>query len=192
MIADRAAAPLDADEYLADSFRLARKIWDDGCRPDFMIALWRGGAPPGIAIQEYFRWKGHDFYHTAIRTQSLEGIVQGGGYDIRGLEHVIDNVDADHSLLVVDNLFDTGRTAFEVVDHIRRGARRNTPRVKMAAVYVRPERCRYGDGPDYWLHEVEQAPVFPHELRVMDPGQVRVSDAELYEAIWGEPGGASR
>lgn len=181
-------ALLDADEYLADSFRLARKIWDDGCRPDFMIALWRGGAPPGIAIQEYFRWKGHDFYHTAIRTQSLEGIVQGGGYDIRGLEHVIDNVDADHSLLVVDNFFETGRTVFEVVDHIRRGARRNTPRIQVATVYLRPGRRCHEVRPNYWLHEVEQVPVFPHELQVMDPERIRRSDADLYEAIWGEPG----
>lgn len=187
-MSDRAAALLDADEYLADSFRLARKIWAAGCRPDFMVALWRGGAPPGIAIQEYFRWKGHDFYHTAIRTQSLEGIVRGGGYDIRGLEHVIDNVDAEHSLLVVDNFFDTGRTVFEVVSHIRRGARRNTPRIEVASVYVRPGRRRYDVAPDYWLHEVEQAPVFPHELRVMDPKQVRCSDAELYETIWEESG----
>jgi hypoxanthine phosphoribosyltransferase len=157
-----------------------------------MIALWRGGAPPGIAIQEYFRWKGHDFYHTAIRTQSLEGIVGGGGYDIRGLEHVIDNVDAEHSLLVVDNLFDTGRTAFEVVDHIRRGARRNTPRIQVASVYVRRNRRRHDVAPDYWLHEVEAAPVFPHELRVMDPAQVRSSDAELHEAIWREPGDVIR
>lgn len=191
MSIDRVAAPLDADEYLADSFRLARKIWNDGCRPDFMIALWRGGAPPGIAIQEYFRWKGHDFYHTAIRTQSLEGITQGGGYDIRGLEHVIDNVDADHSLLVVDNFFDTGRTVFEVADHIRRRARRNTPRIQVASVYVRPGRRRHEVEPDYWLHEVEQAPVFPHELRAMDPDHVRTDDAELYAAIWEEQGEAA-
>lgn len=188
---ERAVTVLDADEYLADSFRLARKIWADGCRPDFMIALWRGGAPPGIAIQEFFRWKGHDFYHTAIRTQSLEGIVQGGGYDIRGLEHVIDNVDADHSLLVVDNFVDTGRTVFEVVDHIRRGARRNTPRIQVASVYVRAGRRRHEIEPDYWLHEVEQVPVFPHELRVMDPVQMRADDPQLHAAIWGEPDGAT-
>jgi hypothetical protein len=186
MGADEArGAALDADEYLADSFRLARRIWDDDCRPDFMIALWRGGAPPGIAIQEFFRWKGHDFYHTAIRTQSLEGLVQNGGFDIRGLEHVIDNVDADHSLLIVDNFFDTGRTVFEVVEHLRKRARRNTPVIKVASVYFRPSRQKFLVGPDYWLHEVEQAPVFPHELSAMNPEQVAATDPDLHEAIWG-------
>ena len=187
----RPGVALDADDYLADSFRLARKIWESGCRPDVMIALWRGGAPPGIAIQEYFRWKGHDFYHTAIRTQSLEGFVQGGGFDIRGLEHVIEHAEAEHSLLIVDNMFDTGRTVFEVMNHIRSGARRNTPHMQVAAVYQREGRRRFGAAPDYWLHEVDEAPVFPHELRAMDPDGVRATDGELYEAIWGAQPGVS-
>lgn len=177
---------LDADHYLADSFGLARKIWDDGLRPDFLVALWRGGAPPGIAIHEYFRWRGHDFYHTAIRTQSMEGLEKAGGYDIRGLEHVIDNVDADHSLLIVDNLFETGRTVFEVVEHLRRGSRRNMPKVRVATVYFTPARRQFLVGPDYWLHEVEERPVFPHELGAMSPEAVRAVDPGLHAALWNE------
>ncbi|NKB87539.1 MAG: hypoxanthine phosphoribosyltransferase [Acidobacteria bacterium] len=182
----RNGAVLDADQYLADSFRLARSIWDDGLRPDFMVALWRGGAPPGIAIQEYFRWRGHDFYHTAIRTQSMEGLEKAGGFDIRGLEHVIDNVDADHSLLIVDNLFETGRTVFEVVEHLRRRARRNMPRVQVATVYFTPSKRQFLVGPDYWLHEVEDVPVFPHELGAMQPDAVRDVDPALHAALWGQ------
>ncbi len=176
---------IDADQYLADSFRLARRIWSDGCRPDFLVALWRGGAPPGIAIQEYFRWRGSDFYHTAIRTQSMEGVREGGGIDIRGLEHVIENVDAEDTLLIVDNFIDTGRTVTEVVDHICRRARRNAPRLKVAAVYFRPSRHTARIGPDYWLHEVEERPVFPHELRALDPAATLARDPEFHEAIWG-------
>ena len=182
---------IDADQYLADSFRLARRIWSDGCRPDFLVALWRGGAPPGIAIQEYFRWRGSDFYHTAIRTQSLEGVREGGGIDIRGLEHVIENVDAEDTLLIVDNFIDTGRTVTAVVDHIRRRARRNTPRLKVAAVYFRPDSHSAPVGPDYWLHEVQRRPVFPHELRALDPEATRSDDPELHEAIWGGGDGES-
>lgn len=177
---------LEPDDYLADCFRLARLIWRDGYRPDFLVALWRGGTPPGIAIQEFFRWKGHDFYHTAIRTQSLEGVLQGGGFDIRGLEHVIDEVEAEHSLLIVDDLFDTGRTMYEVIEYLRRRARRNTPEIRVATVYFRPERRSFLVGPHYYLHETEEPPVFPHQLTEMDPETVRGVDAELYEAIWGK------
>jgi len=179
------AAVLDADEYLADSFRLARRIWDAGSRPDYLVALWRGGAPPGIAIQEYFRWRGEDFTHTAIRTQSLEGVRAGGGFDIRGFEQIIDVVEAEQKLLIVDNFIDTGRTVSEVVAHLRARARRNTPRIEVAAVYFRPSRHSHPVGPDHWLHEVEQAPVFPHELRAMDPETVRQRYPDMHAAIWG-------
>lgn len=175
---------LDADDYLADCFRLARRIWEDGFRPDFLIALWRGGAPPGIVIQEYFRWRGHDPYHTAIRTQSLEGLRHGDGYDIKGLEHVIDVVEATDRMLVVDDLFDSGRTAYEVVRHLERRARRNTPEVRVAAVYFRPRHRRFLVGPDYWLHEVDERPHFPHGFSRLSGDEIRDSDEDLHRLLF--------
>lgn len=175
---------IDPNEYLADCFRLARRIWDDGYRPDFLIALWRGGAPPGIAIQEYFRWRGHDPYHTAIRTQSLEGVRHGNGFDIKGIEHVIDVVEAEQELLLVDDLFDTGRTMYEVIRHLRSRARRNTPHVRVAAVYFRPENRQFLVGPDYHLHVTSALPLFPHRLTGMSPEEIRRSDPELWEIIY--------
>jgi hypoxanthine phosphoribosyltransferase len=179
-------APLEADDYLADCFRLARMVWEDDFRPDFMVALWRGGAPPGIVMQEYFRWRGHDPYHTAIRTQSLEGVLYGGGFDIKGLEHVIDEVEATQSLLIIDDLFETGRTTFEVCEYIRRRARRNTPEIRVAAVYFRRSAQRFLIGPHYWLHETDERPVFPHQLTAMDPAQLANSDAELAAVLRGD------
>lgn len=175
---------LDPDAYLADCFRLARKIWDDGYRPDFLIALWRGGAAPGIAIQEYLRWRGLDPYHTAIRTQSLEVFRQGGGFDIKGLEHVVDEVCAEDELLIVDDLYETGRTIHEVLEHVRRRARRNMPQVRVATVYHCQASQQYDLGPHYTLHEVAARPVFPHQLMAMPPAQLRQVDAELAAAIW--------
>lgn len=174
---------LEANEYMADCFRLARKIWDDDYRPDFLVALWRGGAPPGIAIQEYFRYRGHDPYNTAIRTQSMEGIRQGDGYDIKGLEHVVDAVSADDRMLIVDDLLDTGRTIYEVTEYLRRRARRNTPEIRVATVYFRPERRRFLVGPDYHLKTTEVRPVFPHRLTEMDLEQLRAQDPELEAAL---------
>lgn len=176
---------IEANEYLVDCFRLARKIWDDGYRPDFLIALWRGGAPPGLVIQEFFRWKGYDPYHTAIRTQSLEGVLGGGGFDIKGLEHVIDEVEASNRLLLVDNLFDTGRTMYEVNEYLRRRARRNMPEIRVATVYFRPSRQRFLVGPHYFLHETAVRPVFPHRLTEMDRQEMEARDPGLAAAVWG-------
>jgi len=182
---------LDPNLYLADCFRLARRIWESGYRPDFLVALWRGGTPPGIAIQEYFRWRGHDPYHTAIRTQSLEGVMEGGGFDIKGIEHVVAEVTAEDRMLIVDDLFDTGRTMHEVIEHIRRRARRNTPEIRVATVYrCPPERQVFDVGPHFTLRVTDRRPVFPHLLTEMSPEAVREADPELAVALWGEGGGS--
>jgi len=186
MTAGQAFTPLDPDEYLADCFRLAKKIWDDGYRPNFLIALWRGGAPPGIVIHEFFRCKGHDFYHTAIRTQSLEGVAEGNGFDIRGLKHVTDEVESGQQMLIVDDLFDTGRTMYEVIEYLRRRALRNTPEIRVATVYCRPQHRAFLVGPHYHLHSVSERPVFPHQLTALESERLAQTDPELYDAIWGE------
>ena len=48
---------ITAQELLEDSFRLAAKVYEDGFRPQFIVGIWRGGAPIGIAVQEYFDYK---------------------------------------------------------------------------------------------------------------------------------------
>jgi hypoxanthine phosphoribosyltransferase len=175
---------IDPNDYLLDSFRLARRIWDDGYRPDFLVGLWRGGAPPGIVIQEFFRWKGHDPYHTAIRTQSLEGVLYGNGFDIKGFEHVLDVVEAEHQLLLVDDFFNTGRTVYEVISHLHRKARRNAPEVRVATVYYRPTTRRFLVGPDYYLHEVDTQPLLPYRLTELTEGDARAISPELAEALF--------
>lgn len=171
------------NDFLLDSFRLARRIWEDGYRPDFLVALWRGGAPAGIVIQEFFRWKGHDPYHTAIRTQSLEGVRYGDGFDVKGFEHVIDVVEAEHRLLLVDDIFETGRTVYEVIRHLRRAARRNAPEVRVATVYFCPGRRRFLVGPDYFLHEVDEPPVLPYRLTELSEADARAISPRLQDAL---------
>lgn len=174
---------IDADSYLVDCFRLARKIWEAGCRPHFLVGLWRGGAPPGIVIQEFFRWKGHDLYHTAIRTQSLEGVLHGDGLDIKGFEHVLDEVEAEQQLLLVDDFFDTGRTIDAVLRYVRRKARRNAPRVKVAVVYYRAGG-RATVAPDYYLREVAAPPLLPYRLTEIPADELRALDPELHELLY--------
>ena len=180
-----ARAPLIAEDYLIDCFRLARKIWDDAYRPDFLIALWRGGAAPGLVIQEYFRWRGHDLYHTAIRTQSLEGVLFGGGFDIKGFEHVIDEISSEDRVLIVDDLFETGRTVYEVSEHLRRNARCDMPELRVATVYFRPSCRRFLVGPHYRLHETDERPIFPHSFTEMAPDEIRSADPELHRLLFG-------
>ena len=65
---------IQADELLKDSFELAWQVYESGYRPDYIVGVWRGGAPIGIAVQEFLDVLGIDSDHIAIRTSSYSGI----------------------------------------------------------------------------------------------------------------------
>ena len=58
---------IEEEELLEEGFRLAVKIFDSGFRPDFIVGIWRGGAPVGIAVQEILAYAGIQTDNIAIR-----------------------------------------------------------------------------------------------------------------------------
>jgi len=175
---------IDARTLLLESIRLARRIWEDGFRPDYLIGVWRGGTPPGIVMHEYFRMQGHDPYHTTIKTQSYRGMQRGAGaVEIKGLEHVIDVVEATDRLLLIDDVFDTGHTMAAVLEEIRRRARLNAPECRVATVYYKPLRNETAIRPDYWQVESDEWIVFPHELEGLDEAEIRAKGSGIATAV---------
>jgi len=125
-----------------DSFDLGAQILDSGFRPSIITAIWRGGTPVGIAVQEYLQFHGVETDHIAIRTSSYSGI-DGRSDEIRihGLNYLIKNVNHTDRLLIVDDVFDTGRTIDAVITHLRTKARLNTPAdICVAVPYYKPTR----------------------------------------------------
>jgi hypoxanthine phosphoribosyltransferase len=185
--ADGNAAPkvyVDATSLLIDSVKLARQVWDDGYRPDYLIGVWRGGTPPGVAIHEFLRTRGLEPYHTTIKTQSYSAMQRGGdGVEIKGLGHVIDVIRAEDRVLIVDDVFDTGHTMVAILDEIARLARRNTPECRIATVYYKPEKNETEREPDYYTVADNRWIVFPHEIESLTDEELRVHRAELYRAV---------
>src|SRR4249920_3431780 len=84
-----------AGSLLQDSFRLAAKIHRSGFVPDFIVGIWRGGTPVGIAIQEYFEFVGLKADHIAVRTSAYVGIGQRSKtIRVHGLHYIIDEANA--------------------------------------------------------------------------------------------------
>lgn len=178
---------VSARTLLLESIRLARRVHDSGFRPDFLIGIWRGGAPPGIVLHEYFRMQGHDPYHTSIKTQSYRGVQRGTqGVEIKGLEHVIDVVEARDRLLLVDDVFDTGHTMAAIRDAIRTRARRNAPELRVATVYYKPNKNETPIQPDWWQVQTDEWIVFPHELEDLSEAEIRAKGAEVAAAVLDE------
>lgn len=155
-----------AQGLLEDSFRLGHLVMESGFHPDFIIGIWRGGAPVGIAVQELLKYHGHPSDHIAIRTSSYTGIEQQDkNIRIHGLHYIIENVNAGDSVLIVDDVFDSGRSIAAVIDRIRELSRRNTPEViRVATVYYKPGKRSVDMVPDYYVRKTDEWLVFPHEL----------------------------
>ncbi len=176
---------LSAQQLLEDSFRLGANIIQDGFRPTMMIAIWRGGVPMGIAIQELLAWYGIETDHIAIRTSSYTGI-DGQSHEIRihGMNYLIRNCSHEDSLLIVDDVFDTGLTIEAVIAHLREKARLNTPHdIRVAVPYYKPSRNRTERQPDYFLYETAQWLKYPHSLEGLSLEEVAANRPELYAII---------
>ena len=165
---------LTAQGLLDDSFRLGVQIMKDGFRPDYIVGIWRGGTPVGIAVQELLEFHGFPSDHIAIRTSSYDGIEnQRDEIRVHGLHYIIENVNAEDSLLIVDDVFDSGRSIQAVIDTISELSRKNTPNtIRIATVYYKPSKRKVECTPDYFIHETDQWLVFPHEINGLTEEEV--------------------
>lgn len=172
---------ITSEELLKDSFRLANQVLEDGFRPDFIIGIWRGGAPIGIAVQEFFDYKGIETDHIAVRTSSYYGIgQQSKEIKVHGLHYLIDNANAEDSLLIVDDVFDSGRSVDALIKEIKRLSRLNTPKnIKVACPWYKPANTQVDLKPDYYVRKSDEWLVFPHELSGLTKEELLEGKQEL-------------
>ena len=168
---------ITAQQLLEDSFALGHKIIDSGFHPNYIIGIWRGGTPVGIAVQELLHYHGFPSDHISIRTSSYDGIEkQRDEVRVHGLHYIIENVNAEDSLLIVDDVFDSGRSIQAAIETIKTNSRRNTPKtIRVATVYYKPGKRVVECTPDYYIHSTEQWLVFPHELNGLSKEEVAFS-----------------
>jgi hypoxanthine phosphoribosyltransferase len=139
------------------------------------VGIWRGGAPIGIAVQELLEYRGLSCDHIAVRTSSYTGIdQQEKEVRVLGLDYLIDNLDREDALLVVDDVFDSGRSIEALLRELKAKCRRNLPEtIRVATVYYKPARNKTRLTPDYYVHETDDWLVFPHELQGLTEEEIR-------------------
>lgn len=177
-----AKAYLTAQNLLEDSFRLGAKVLASGFQPTFMIAVWRGGVPMGIAVQEFLEFHRIHTDHISIRTASYSGIdQQAREVKVFGLNYLVKNIRHDDRLLIVDDVFDTGRSVAAIIAELRRKARLNTPEdIRIAVPYYKPERNEVDFEPDYFLHETAEWLKYPHSLEGLSKEEIKKSRPAIY------------
>ena len=156
---------IQSEELLKDSFNLAWQVYESGYRPNYIIGVWRGGAPIGIAVQEFLDVLGLPSDHIAIRTSHYKGIDERDSQvQVYGLNYIIKQVESEDSLLIVDDVHDTGISIQKIILDLQNACKKNTPEIKVATPYFKPKKNKTDRKPDFYIHETEKWLVFPHEL----------------------------
>lgn len=178
-----------ANDLLLDSFQLAVQIHRSGFKPDFLVGLWRGGSAVGIAVQEGLEFFGVSTDHIAIRTSYrgrdsyTEMVDKGDSIRVHGLQYLLENLGAEHSLLIVDDVYSSGSSVNAVVEQLKRKTRRNLPQdIRIASVWYRPTE-RTIRPPEYFVHETDEWLVLPYELSGNSIGELREQRPDLVSII---------
>lgn len=177
---------LTAQSLLEDSYALARKVLDSNFNPTFIVAIWRGGAPIGIAVQEFLAVHGIHSDHIAIRTSSYEAAIDQQQREVRvhSIKYLVDNLQRDDKLLLVDDVFDTGRSIEAIITELKKQTRLNMPQdVRVAVPFYKPSRNVTDRVPDYFIHETDQWLKYPHSLEGLSAQEIAEQRPRLYEII---------
>jgi len=174
---------LSANEFLHDSWKLAAAIRRSGWKPDILIALWRGGAPVGVAVHEYLKVTGWNVDHVPLKCASYTGIGENAGEVVfTHAEAVFGELEKGMRVLVVDDVFDTGKSAAAVT------ARLGPIGVdlRLACVYWKPAKNQTDLRPDYFTKDVgTEWLVFPHEIEGLTEAEIAEKDPALAALIPG-------
>lgn len=145
-----------------------------------ILALWRGGAFPGAVVSEVFACLGRPTPHTIVHCSSYAGIgKRGASVAFHGADAVLDAIAPGERVLVVDDVFDSGKTAEAVKKRLGQAD------VRIATVYWKPAASKVDFAPDYYLRTTEDWLIFPHELEGLTVEELREKDAVLAEILLG-------
>jgi len=176
---------IQAQDLLRDSFLLGKSIIDSGFRPDFIVGIWRGGTPVGIAVQELLDYAGIPTDHIAIRTSYYTGIESTQNkVQVHGLGYLVRKLNQEDNVLIVDDVFDTGMSIEAVITDLRERCRRNMPNdLRIATPWYKPTKNRTGRAPDYFIHQTDKWLVFPHELQGLSSDEVTIGKPEIADIV---------
>ena len=173
-----------SEDLLKDSFQLAWNVYESGFKPNYIVGVWRGGAPIGIAVQEFLSVLGVKSDHVAIRTSYYTGIdAKKDSVQVYGLNYVIRKLESEDRLLIVDDVHDTGNSISQIITDLKKACKKNTPEIKIATPYYKPNKNESEYKPDYYLHKTDQGLVFPHELEGLSLEEIQKNKPELQDLM---------
>ncbi|GHV81796.1 phosphoribosyltransferase [Spirochaetia bacterium] len=191
---------LPYDVVRNNALKLAHRIYRDGFIPDVIYVSLRGGAYLGNVISEYFKVvravePGRPVYYAAVVARSYTGVGAADQIKVEGWTYDPSYLRIGDKVLLVDDIFDTGRTINHLTKVIlEKGIPRRDIKVavhdykffvdKIEQLPIQPDYwCRKQElsinGEDQWIHYLS------HELVGLTPTELEkqyyAQDPELRE-----------
>ena len=154
---------LPFDTVRNDALKLAHKIYkEDGFIPDVIYCSLRGGAYMANVISEYFKVickaeKIHPVLYAGVVARSYSDIAQHTKVYIDGWTYPPENLRPGDKVLLIDDIFDSGRTINSLVETLMNT--RGMPRVDIKVVVHDYKIYTYFKEqlpiqPDYWCRKL--------------------------------------
>ena len=103
---------------------------------------------------------------------------------VHGLDYLVDTLNTENALLIVDDVYDSGRSISAVVEQLQARTRRNTPeQIRIAAPWYKPNNNKTERVPDYYIHTTDAWLVFPHEVQGLTEDELQEGKGRLYDII---------
>ncbi len=170
-----------------NALKMAHRIHGEGFIPDVIYVSLRGGAYIGNVISEYFkivRSDGKPVFYAAVVARSYSDINQREQVRIDGWTYDPDHLRHGDRVLIVDDIYDSGRTINHLADVI---TGKGLPRKDVKVAVHDYKICEYrGESlpvvPDYWCRKhVLKSPEDEVWIHYMSHELMGLTDAELAE-----------
>lgn len=145
-----------------NALKLAYRIYKDGFIPDIIYVSLRGGAYMGNVISEFFKFVRagrKPVFYAAVVARSYTDVSTQGAIKIDGWTYGPDVLRNGDKVLLVDDVYDSGRTVNHLAEVImRQGLSRGDIKIAVHDYKLRlylPETQPIH--PDYWCRKIEVA-----------------------------------
>ena len=162
---------ISARQMEQDCWEFAKDLFRKGFDYDLFVGVTRGGAQVSIYMQEVFMYlSGKKKLYATIQASSYKGVFEAAN------EVVVENVEAvariskpGMKILVVDDIFDRGKTFEAIRDAMLSKMPYPDVHVDMAALYYKPENALVDMRPDHYyrIYGPTDWIVLPHELEAL-------------------------
>ena len=181
---------LEYDTVRNNALKLAHKIYKDDFIPDVIYCSLRGGAYMANIISEYFKIlskvnKFHPVLYAGVVARSYSDVAQHTKVFIDGWTYPPENLRPGDKILLVDDIFDSGRTINCLVETLMNS--RGMPREDIKVVvhdykYFTYYKEQLPIQPDYYCRKFEiNSPEENRWIHYMSHELVGLSKKELEE-----------